>query len=258
MASASGTTTGTRSLAVAAAKRTGEVTLDRAGTALSFAGDMDGDGFADVLVGAWGDSTAGARAGAVYLEYGPLTGTASLATADVKWLGERAGDRAGSRTAPVGDIDGDGLDDALVGAPYGTKAYLLGGASLTSGSLSRATATFTEEAAASRVGGALAGGGDLDGDGHGDLLLGAYGESSAGPNAGAVYVIRGPVSGAFLLADADGKLTGSAMNDNLGSSVALGGDLDGDGFADLLVGGPGHDGGGAAAGAAWLFYGVEP
>ena len=250
--------TGTVDLESSAGKRYGEIGLDRAGSAVAFWGDANGDGFADLLVGAWGESSAGPRAGAVYLVHGPITGTASLATADERWLGERSGTRAGATVAGVGDVDGDGSDDAMVGAPWGTNAYLLGAASMGSTSLTGAVAIFEQEDSGSRLGGGLGGGGDIDADGLQDIVIGAWGDNSGGGAAGAAYLWRGPLSGAYSLADADGKLVGQHADALLGTSVSISGDADGDGFSDVLVGSPGGEAAGFEAGAAWLFYGMEP
>jgi len=86
----------------AEAKRTGEADADAAGGKVAGAGDVDGDGYDDVLVGAHGDDTGGTLAGAVYLVLGPMSGTASLATADAKFVGEEASDAAGDALAGAG------------------------------------------------------------------------------------------------------------------------------------------------------------
>jgi hypothetical protein len=252
-----GTRTGTMDTSAADAIRTGEIALDRAGSAVALVGDLDGDGFGEWMVGAWGDSTVGPRSGAVYVEFGPLSGTASLASADTKWLGVRTGDRAGLALSAAGDVDGDGLDDALVGAPYGTAAYLVGNDTGVL-SLSAATATFTQEVASSRLGTSVSGGGDIDGDGFADVVLGAPNATVTTPSTGAAYVLRGPLSGTVLVADADGLLRGDVANDYAGTSVSNRGDVDGDGLSDVLVGAVGSDDGGAASGSAWLFLGTTP
>ena len=99
---------------------------------------MDGDGDADVLIGAVIEDSAATNAGAAYLMYGPLAPFTGLASADAKLTGERDSDYAGNSLASVGDVDGDGNGDVLLGAPYedygvGTRsgsAYLVLGQGL--------------------------------------------------------------------------------------------------------------------------------
>ena len=98
-------------LATAEAMFVGEHEADQAGSAVAAAGDVDGDGHADLLVGAVGEASGG---GAVYLLQGPVTGSIDLAPADAKWIGQG---HAGWSMAGVGDLDADGLDDLLLGDP---------------------------------------------------------------------------------------------------------------------------------------------
>jgi hypothetical protein len=108
---------GMSSLAAADVKLVGEAG-GQAGFHVAPAGDVDDDGFEDVIVGAWVDGTAGASAGAAYVVYGPVTpGVIDLGDADAKLLGELTGDFAGEGWAGVGNVDGDGFDDFVIGAP---------------------------------------------------------------------------------------------------------------------------------------------
>jgi hypothetical protein len=249
------------------ASRTGESFGDEAGASLATGCDFDGDGQDDLAVGAWGHDQGGATAGAVYVLLGPVTGTASLATADAVFYGEASGDWAGWSVACAGDTDGDGRDGLLVGAwrqDEGTldagAAYLIEGsiAAGVSGSLAAADAKLLGESAFDYAGYSVAGAGDVDGDGLADVLIGAPGRDEAGSQAGAVYLVLGPISGTVSLAQADRKLLGVGAGDQAGALVAAAGDVDGDGLADVLVGAWASPGDNSDVGAAYVVHGPMP
>ena len=119
------------------AQYTGEA-ADNAGQSVSTAGDVDVDGFGDLLVGAQVNNYGGAAAGAAYLVLGSTTpGDLDLGAADAQYTGEAADNRAGRSVSTAGDVDGDGFDDLLIGAfgnadggYYAGAAYLILGSGL--------------------------------------------------------------------------------------------------------------------------------
>src|SRR5262249_45362141 len=146
--------------------------------------------------------------------------------------GAAAGDGFGTAVAGVGDVNGDGKGDFLVGAPYsdtgGTDA---GSAYLYSGANGSLLAQRNGAAAGDHFGAALAGAGDADGDGIPDLLVAAPAASPGG---------RSGAGSAYLYSGADGHLLfqrdGAAAQVALGTSVTGAGDVDGDGRADFALG----------------------
>jgi hypothetical protein len=166
-----------------------------------------------------------------------------LASANVEYTGESATNFTGSSVAGAGDMNGDGYDDLLVGSYNQEGGESSGAAYIVLGSGSPASASLST-AAAKLVGQArdmayfVAGVGDVNADGYGDVMVGAPLNRDGGYEAsGAAYLILGSSAPASRsLAFADAEFLGEGISDNAGSSVAGAGDVDGDGYADMLVG----------------------
>ncbi|NOY27845.1 MAG: hypothetical protein GXP62_18430 [Oligoflexia bacterium] len=216
------------------------------GYALAGAGDVNADGLFDVVVGAHLDSAAGVDAGAAYLYLGEETG--DLASSELKLVEPDAtgGGLFGAAVAGAGDTDGDGYDDLAIGAPGNSAAYIFPGNS-TGVSIDR-TAKLTADGM-SGLGYAVAGAGDLNGDGFADVALGACLVSGSSVNCDGVVVLLGASS----LGRSDLQILADSAG--LGNALAGTGDVDGDGYADLLVGHRNASGTGANSGSVRIWWG---
>ncbi|MES2645135.1 MAG: MopE-related protein [Myxococcota bacterium] len=234
------------------------------GTTYSFAryvaasaGDVNGDGYDDLIVGADGDDEGGYVAGAAFLVYGPVSGDLDLSLADVKFVGEDQQDSTGKSVAGAGDVDGDGYDDLLISGEQDNSgaAYLVYGPVSGDLDLSLADAKLYGDGEGDRAGAPVASAGDVNGDGYDDLIIGARYDDDGGTDAGAAYVVHGPISGSVALSGAAAKFIGEDRYQYAATSVAPAGDLNGDGHADLILGVPSNSEGGSGSGAAYVVYG---
>ncbi len=229
---------------------------DDAGCSVSGAGDLDGDGFADVVIGARTAVSGSSAPGVAYVLQGPVTGIVDLATADALLVGEASFGYAGHSVSSAGDVDGDGNDDVLVGAyavdTYQGATYLVRGPVFGTLDLASAEARLSGTADYDVAGESVSNAGDVDGDGLGDLLVGGLLANGSGTSNGGAYLLRGPISGSMELAKADVVFSGPVDSDRLGDSVSTAGDVDGDGLADVVLGSPGYDG---EKGCAYLLSG---
>ena len=243
---------------------------DKAGSSLGPAGDVNDDGFDDLLIGApFADPSSRANAGAIYVIFGMASTTAyddiilSSFTAGAfngfTIFGPSAGTKLGEGTLamrPLGDMNGDNIDDFLISAPslrysgranaggvwiiYGTATAPI---NLDLNSLGTAGILFGGSSAGEKFGNAMDCAGDFNGDGTNDIVIGAFKYGGTGH----VYLVHGSTTLAsqsmttFYTGSAGFRFIAAAEGDDAGFSVCGAGDINGDGREDVLIGAPGAD-----------------
>ncbi|MCE3288063.1 MAG: hypothetical protein K0R83_75 [Caulobacter sp.] len=247
------------------------------GFSVSSAGDFNGDGYDEIIIGA----PNRAFGGAAYVVYGKAGGfDASINLADLDGTdGFRVEgpnfEMAGVAVSAGGDVNGDGLDDLIVGAgasPHGRYSgstyVVLGqaggvGPVLYLSDIDGSNGFRLDGGAAYDYSGwAVDSAGDVNGDGYDDVIVGARFKDAHSSNVGAAYVFfghAGGFGGSYYMPGLNGTdgfaIIGGVVSDELGRSVAGAGDIDGDGYDDIIVGAEKADPNGSNSGAAYVIYG---
>ncbi len=234
---------------------------DASGTSVSNAGDVNGDGFADVIIGASGADPNGDFSGSSYVVFGKAAGFAAdidLSSLDgsngFRLDGVAEGNYSGASVSNAGDVNGDGFDDVIIGAykadpngDFSGSSYVVFGkaigfdSTLNLSSLNGNNGFRLDGVAEYDYSGAsVSNAGDVNGDGFDDVIVGALGADSNGEGSGSSYVVFGKAAGfatAMNLSSLDGsngfRLDGEAY-DSSGRSVSNAGDVKGIGKINHL------------------------
>jgi len=226
---------------------------DLFGHVATSAGDMNGDGYGDVLVCAHWNDAAGLNAGRAYIYFG---GPIIDEIADAVLTGAAQEDFFGQSAACAGDVNGDGLSDLIVGADYNDAGGLdAGRAYLYLNSLTGSDIpdlVFKGTNSGDQLGFAVDGAGDVNGDGYADMVIGAWSKYSGAGVPGYAWICFG---GPELSAPRKLTLQGEKVADYFGVSVARAGDVNGDGFDDVIIGASHYGTSGMGEGRAYLYLG---
>lgn len=215
------------------------------GQSVSTAGDINGDGYADVMVGAIQFSNGHLNEGATFVYLGGVTGVSS--SSFLRYESNTINGQMGESVSTAGDVNGDGYSDMVVGIPNAERVQVYHGGTYnvsTSPAFTRASGSTN-----ALLGAATANAGDVNGDGYSDAIFGAPGASNGQANEGLAFVHYGSPGGLSPLPSVtlETNVAGAAF----GTSVASAGDINGDGYSDVLVGAPLSSG----TGAVYLFSG---
>ncbi|MCG8589720.1 MAG: FG-GAP-like repeat-containing protein, partial [Proteobacteria bacterium] len=229
----------------------GEAAGDHLGYSVSGAGDVDQDGYDDVVVGAYGHDGSANNAGRVYVFSG-ADGSVLL-----KFDGDDAGDFLGYAVSDAGDVDGDGIPDVMATAHKDDDGGdWSGSVRVYSGDKDKKEEesilyTFHGESSLGYYGTSIDSAGDVNNDGHADIVVGAWAEDHGGSATGSAWVYSGR-DGATLH-----RFDGPNPGDYLGRSVDGAGDVNGDGYDDVIAGAYGHDAEGNSTGMARVYSGLD-
>ncbi|WP_210116130.1 malectin domain-containing carbohydrate-binding protein [Hymenobacter wooponensis] len=219
---------------------TGEKNVPSFGSSVASAGDVNGDGYGDVIVGAYAQNLA-------YVYYGSRTGITTNASSR---LNNPGGGNFGFSVSSAGDLNGDGYSDVIVGAPVEGRSYIYYGSR--TGLTGRVGTTLVGEIGSTSFGFSVARAGDVNRDGLSDVVVGAEAYNRGQGRAYVFYGTRTGLGTTVAASSAGLVLTGETIFSGFGYSVAGAGDVNRDGYDDIVVGAYAYNG---FQGRAYLFMG---
>jgi hypothetical protein len=221
----------------------------RFGNSVGTAGDVNGDGYADVIVGARFFGEAQSEQGKAYVYYGSSSGLSPVANWSVQ--GTQNGQQFASSVQAAGDVNGDGYDDVVVGSSGTNAAYVFHGSAT---GLSTTAAWTTQIAQAiAQFGSSVGTAGDVNGDGYSDVIVGALLFDNGQTDEGKAFLYHGSPLG--LAATPAWTAEGDQAGALFGTSLGTAGDVNRDGYADVIVGAPLYDNVESAEGRAFVYLG---
>ncbi|MDX8383753.1 MAG: FG-GAP-like repeat-containing protein, partial [Ghiorsea sp.] len=253
----------------AAAVYYGDAAFDSLGYSVSGAGDVNNDGYADVVVGAPYTDTSASNAGSAYIFLGgsALSGGTAASTAWATYRGEAIYDNFGISVSGAGDVNSDGYADVIVGASgadnnivnAGAAFIYFGAPTMLSGlATPYADVIYHGDAAPDNFGNAVSAAGDVNNDGYADVIVGANSDDNAGSSSGSAFVFLGApamINGSASAYSA-AMYDGDVAYDDFGHAVSGAGDFNGDGYSDVVVSSALNDANGGNAGLVRVFYDV--
>lgn len=227
------------------------------GYSVSCAGDVNGDGYSDVIAGARTYDNGQSDEGAAFIYHGSATGINTTVATIIE--SNQANAQMGYSVSGAGDVNGDGYDDVIAGAysydngqPDEGAAFIYHGSA--TGINTTAAAILECNQTGAQMGCSVSGAGDINGDGYSDVIVGAdFYDNGALTEEGAVFIYHGSASGTGNIPAA--MREGGAPNIRMGISVACAGDVNGDGYSDVITGAYLFDDGQADEGAAFIYKG---
>ncbi len=226
------------------------------GTSVASAGDVNGDGYSDVIVGAWFYDNGESDEGAAFVYYGSPVGINNTAVAFVEGNQESA--YLGYSVALAGDVNSDGYSDIIIGAYKYDNGHIDEGAAFVyqgsaTGINSTAVDTLESNQYFAYMGYSVASGGDVNGDGYSDVIIGAYSYDNGLTDEGAAFIYHGSASG--INTSAAAFVESNQIYAEMGRSVASAGDVNGDGYSDIIVGAYAYTNSQANEGSVFIYHG---
>jgi hypothetical protein len=232
------------------------------GESVAGSGDLNRDGYDDIVIGAPGTDNGGSNRGSSFVYYGSASGLVAGSPLELDEPDDEDGAEFGLRVAGAGDVNGDGYDDIVIGAHntnnggsgrgsaflyYGSASGLVAASPLELDDPDNQDSAF--------FGSSVAGAGDVNGDGYDDIVIGAPGTNNNGSSRGSAFVYNGSASGLSTASPLELEDPDDEDDSEFGFATASAGDVNGDGYGEVVVGAPHTSNGGTWRGSAFVYNG---